>query len=1165
MVRLVALAISVAAVLCPGSVFAQGVGGGQGSCPGGRPPVRLLVGDLCPTPADAAGEAGRLRAWLGGDEAAGLETVHVLVQLDRVPTTLEQEELRRAGIELQEYLPEMAWIAAVAVDRVEDLLARPEVVYAARWGAALKVHPRVAAGDWAAWALDPESPGMVMAFVLLHADVELERLEQVAERHGGVAMPPVELLHGATVWIPPDSIGALAAEEQVLWVEEGPPPLSPTNDGVRANMNVDPLHGVPYNLTGDGVRLFVFDGGTVRTTHNTFNPGSGSRVTLIAGDSNTQSHPTHVAGTAAGDGDGGRARGVADGATILSSEYEQTGGTMLFWDNAGDIEADYATARSSHGADLGTNSIGSNTASNGYSCDREGDYGVSSSLLDEIVRGDNGTVGGPVIMTWANGNERSGGSPRGRCGANYLTTAPPSCAKNPIHVGAVNSDGDSMTAFSSWGPCDDGRLKPVVSAPGCELGRGTGETFIYSSLGTSNTAYGGSGWCGTSMATPAVGGTVALLIQEWRSQGHGGANDRPLPALVKAMLIHTARDLGQDGPDFIYGYGAVDGQGLVDLLVAGNGNLTGTSLDWGTGSVSQGETDSVTMVVPSGADELRVSLAWDDRKAAAYSSAPLQNNLDLWLEAPDATVHRPWVLDGAAGSRHLPATRGVNSLDNQEQVVVDHPAAGTWTIRVAGTTVPYAPQSYGLVYEARPDVHDPATCAERLANTGFEGGTTDWTLSGASRQAAPAAGHGSWSLRFGGAASTTHTAYTSVSIPADATRAELSFWWYMTTAEGSSGYGWDFFYLDIRNTSNAVLETRDYRSDGWQQGQWMRQQSVDLLAWAGQTVRVYFAASNDSSLATTFWVDDVSVQTCTAGSGCQDPSGLSNNGAADLNGCADDGVQVTWGQDPVTWGDGGSGTRSYDVLRDGSTIQSGIAYGTTNWTDTGGADNTTYTYAVRYVNGCGLSSTTAGVSASDQVAPATPAAPVVTDPEACAQSGVQVTWGAVSGATGYDLRVDGVTVVTGVTSPHAYDPGNTASHTYEVRATTASCIGAWSPAMAAADGDASFGSVPTPVVWDVDLCDQSGVRVVWSAIVAATGYDLRVDGVLVVPDVTSPWVYDPGDFGLHSYEIRGKNAACGTSPWSVAVPRVDGTPAAEIFFCDRFEAGDTQAWDVTLP
>jgi hypothetical protein len=75
------------------------------------------------------------------------------------------------------------------------------------------------------------------------------------------------------------------------------------------------------------------------------------------------------------------------------------------------------------------------------------------------------------------------------------------------------------------------------------------------------------------MSTPAVAGVVAMLIQDWRTEGHGGANDRPLPALVKAWLIHGARDQGEDGPDFIYGYGSVDAQKSIDILRAGNGSF----------------------------------------------------------------------------------------------------------------------------------------------------------------------------------------------------------------------------------------------------------------------------------------------------------------------------------------------------------------------------------------------------------------------------------------------------------------------------------------------------------------------------------------------------------------------------------------------------------------
>ena len=57
------------------------------------------------------------------------------------------------------------------------------------------------------------------------------------------------------------------------------------------------------------------------------------------------------------------------------------------------------------------------------------------------------------------------------------------------------------------------------------------------------------------MATPAAAGLGALLIQDWRGQNAGA---RPTPATVKALLICGARDLGNTGPDYRFGYGAVN-------------------------------------------------------------------------------------------------------------------------------------------------------------------------------------------------------------------------------------------------------------------------------------------------------------------------------------------------------------------------------------------------------------------------------------------------------------------------------------------------------------------------------------------------------------------------------------------------------------------------------
>lgn len=825
--------------------------------------IHLLTSTLSP-PAGLAPTARQALASRAATlAAAGQRRMHVLLQLHHLPRFADRQALWQDGIDLGTYASGSTWIASIPTARVMEIAAHPAVRWLTPWDATLKVHPRARAGDWAPWAQHPEQPGWVMVLLQLHHDVPLSRGQSLATAVGGVPLPPVDGLHGLTLWLPSDRLETLAAQEEVLWIEEGPPPLTPTNDGVRDLLAVNTVAAAPFSLDGNGVRLFVFDGDAVRATHSTFDPGAGSRVTVIDGTLPAD-HATHVAGTAAGDGNGGRARGVAPGASLISASYEQVGGSMPFWDNAGDIEVDFALARNLHDADLTTASLGSNTARDGFPCSREGDYGVSASLIDGIVRGDNGSVGSAVLTVWAAGNERIGGAViHGRCGANYATMSPPACAKNPIHIGGVNSDGGAMTTFSSWGPCDDGRLKPLLVSPACEVGRGSGEAFVFSSLNGSDNAFGGSGWCGTSMAAPGVAGIATLFVEDWRAAGHGGADDRPLPALVRAMLIHTAVDLGQEGPDFIHGYGLADATALISLLRAGSslGSLPppgAATSAWGTDTIDQGEVDTFNLEVPAGSATLRASLAWDDAPAAAFAADAAVNDLDLELASPSGSLHRPWVLD--AGTPTAPATTGINSIDNQEQVVVEAPAAGTWTVRVRGTAVPEGPQTYGLVYEAAPRLHDTA-CA--VSSWGFETNLSPWVGSGlASRAAAPAPGHGAFSLQLGGGAGV-GDAHVEVAVPADAGLATLDFWWYMTTAEGPS-HTVDFFLGEVRDTAGTVLSVFDLRSDGWPQATWMETKNVDLTPWAGQTIRLAVRANNNASLPTTFHLDDVTLTTCPA-------------------------------------------------------------------------------------------------------------------------------------------------------------------------------------------------------------------------------------------------------------------------------------------------------------
>lgn len=812
---------------------------------------------------------------------AGQERIHALVQLHEVPDDSQRNELARQGLELGAYVPGNAWIATIPADRAAAVARRSEVRWMEPWTAGHKLHPRLAAG---------KPPEQIAVMVLLHEDVDLGRGAALAERAGGSAGRPVDGLHGIPMWIPGAGLATLAAEEEVLWIEEAAPPLSAANNGIRSQMRVDAVNGSPYDLDGKGVRLFVFDDGAVRGTHDSFNSRTGSRVTNIDNSLSLLSgHATHVAGTAAGDGSGSpslRGRGVASAADILSAALEPTIYPHFFTD-AADVEDDYATARNSYEADLANNSLSTNVASNGYSCSWEGDYATTSSLLDKIVRGNGTAINGAVISIWANGNERGGD--HGRCGANYQTTPEPACAKNPIAVGAINSDGASMTRFSSWGPCSDGRLKPTIVAPGCESSRVSGERFIYSASCltengcTSDTLYGAEGFCGTSMAAPAVSGAISLLLQDWRQHLTGFSSvdtARLLPALVKAALIQTARDLGPEGPDYRYGYGAVDAQALIDFeRAAGTGGLGGPGLKvWGTSTLTHGSNDSFTITVPSGIAELKASLAWDDLAAAPFAALALVNDLDLEVVAPGGTVYHPFFVDPA--HPHLPATAtGANHLDNQEQVLVKNPQAGVWTVRVRGANVPQGAQLYGLTYGATPLTFS-TSCTETFS--GFESGNDSWTLSnGAVRVAAPAPGHGSYSVKLGGTNNNDASEMKrQLALPVGQ-KSTLSFDFYMTTTEGAAGWGYDNFNAEVRDTNGSVLSVLSFHNDGDVPAVWLTERNIDLSPWAGQTVELVFRAVTDGLLPTTFWVDDVRVTNCPAASFLISPSPIESTGTQD--------------------------------------------------------------------------------------------------------------------------------------------------------------------------------------------------------------------------------------------------------------------------------------------
>lgn len=153
-----------------------------------------------------------------------------------------------------------------------------------------------------------------------------------------------------------------------------------------------------------------------------------------------------------------------------------------------------------------------------------------------------------------------------------------------------------------------------------------------------------------------------------------------------------------------------------------------------------------------------------------------------------------------------------------------------------------------------------STAKEILVNGGFESGTTAWSgttsdLGAWSGQPAHGGARCAWICGNGSTA--TETLYQQVTIPSTATKATLSFWLHIDTAE-SGGTAYDTLLVRMLNSSGNVLKTLGSWSNVDAASGYVKK-SFDVTTLKGQTVRIHFKGAEDYSLQTSFVVDDVSL------------------------------------------------------------------------------------------------------------------------------------------------------------------------------------------------------------------------------------------------------------------------------------------------------------------
>ncbi|MEL6917626.1 MAG: S8 family serine peptidase [Bacteroidota bacterium] len=231
-------------------------------------------------------------------------------------------------------------------------------------------------------------------------------------------------------------------------------------------------------------------------------------------------------------------------------------------------------------------------------------------------------------------------------------------SKNTLSIGAMDEE-NKVPSFSSVGPAYDGRIKP--------------ELVAYSIVGTSN-------------ATALVSGVCALL-QEFYMDIH---NQNPLASLVKAIVINSADDIGNKGPDFRSGYGKINGYNALKTLQ--DNRIISSTID-------PGAIKTFPIGIPQNAKNFKATLVWTDTPAPINSNLALVNDLDM--EAINGTtVHEPWVLNSRANTLSLesPASKGPDHTNNIEQVSIENPISGEVVLQVTGFNINTLNQEFSIAY-----------------------------------------------------------------------------------------------------------------------------------------------------------------------------------------------------------------------------------------------------------------------------------------------------------------------------------------------------------------------------------------------------------------------------------------------------------------------------------
>ncbi len=573
-----------------------------------------------------------------------------------IPTDNVKVSIEQYGIQFLEYIPQNTFLVSIPKNTNTAVLAEHGVTAVSKIKGEHKIDPKIQNSTFPDWAL---KNGKLSVKVLLYKNADLSGVQEFF-RLSNYQIDNINIFGMTiTLTVNPSDLDYLASTNAVWYIEPIDPPALKENKTGRTlhrSNTINTTYASGRHYDGEGINIMMQDDGIIGP-HIDYQGRIDQSNCGGCSTSSSDDHGDHVAGTIMGSGNlDPIAAGMANAAYLYVFSSSNNNYSSPVFPALYLVDDVVITSKSySNGCNAGYTSL---------SQELDLQINVHPSLIHVFSAGNNGSSSctTPYISStngadWGN---ITGGHKQG---------------KNVIAVANLTSTG-GLANSSSRGPAADGRIKPDIGAKG---------SSVNSTIPTND--YGLK--TGTSMSCPGIAGVMAQLYQGYKEL-NSGVN--PNSALMKCLMLNSADDIGNPGPDFKHGWGEVNAFRAIKILEDGN---------YLNDSITQGLNNQHNITIPSGVSKLKVMVYWHDKEASVNAAPALVNDINVSLLTPVGTIYEPWVLDPTPSSTALntDAIRGVDYLNNMEQVTLDNPIAGNYVLMVDGFSIPFGPQEYWITYE----------------------------------------------------------------------------------------------------------------------------------------------------------------------------------------------------------------------------------------------------------------------------------------------------------------------------------------------------------------------------------------------------------------------------------------------------------------------------------